>query len=107
MPVFRLEIEARSGLVDAAGEATARRLRSFLGIDARVRTRRVYLLDLEIDEGEAATILDNLVDPIAEVGALGMLADPAAGEAIVAAHGGNVDVQGSVFTVRLPCLPVP
>lgn len=27
--------------------------------------------------------------------------------AIVAAHGGNVDVQGSVFTVRLPCLPVP
>jgi two-component system OmpR family sensor kinase len=27
--------------------------------------------------------------------------------AIVAAHGGTVNVQGSVFTVRLPCRPVP
>ena len=81
VPVHRLEIEARPGLSDALGAATVRRLRSHLDVEATVRTRRIYLLDLDIDEGEAATVLDNLVDPVAEVGALGMLRDaPAEGE---------------------------
>jgi phosphoribosylformylglycinamidine synthase len=78
VPVHRLEIEARPGLSDALGAATVRRLRSHLDVEATVRTRRIYLLDLDIDEGEAATVLDNLVDPVAEVGALGMLRDPQA-----------------------------
>ena len=76
VPVHRLEIEARPGLSDALAESTARRLRSELAITAAVRTRRVYLLDLDLDDEGAAEVLDRLVDPVAEVGALGMLDDP-------------------------------
>ncbi len=80
VPVHRLEIEARPGLSDALAESTARRLRSELAITATVRTRRVYLLDLDIDGAEAAEVLARLVDPVAEIGALGMLDEPEAGE---------------------------
>ncbi len=75
VPVHRLEIEARPGLSDALAESTARRLRSEFGITATVRTRRVYLLDLDLTEHEAVAALAQLVDPVAEIGALGMLRD--------------------------------
>lgn len=75
MPVHRLEIATRPGLRDTLGEATERRLRHLGAGDARVRTRKVFHLDLDVDEAEAARVLAHLVDPIAEVGAVGMLHD--------------------------------
>lgn len=76
MPVYRLEIEARPGLPDALGAVTQQQLQAFLGLaPARVRTRKVYLLDLDIDAGEAERIAAALIDPIAEVGVIGLLPD--------------------------------
>ena len=76
MPLYRLEIEARPGLPDALGAVTRQELQAFLSLTpTRVRTRKIYHLDLDIDASEAARIAAALVDPIAEVGAIGMLAD--------------------------------
>jgi phosphoribosylformylglycinamidine synthase II len=76
VPVYRLEIATRPGLRDALGEATERRLIAS-GVEPHgVRARKVYHLDLEIDADEAARILAHLVDPITEIGALGVLDDP-------------------------------
>jgi phosphoribosylformylglycinamidine synthase subunit PurSL len=78
--VYRLEIEARPGLPDALGAVTQKQLRSWLGlVPERVRTRKVYLLDLEITEVEADRVAAAIVDPIAEIGALGMLPDDVTG----------------------------
>ncbi|KIG12324.1 Phosphoribosylformylglycinamidine synthase, PurS subunit [Enhygromyxa salina] len=77
MTLHRLEIEARSGLGDPLAEATRRRLDTWLQLRPRaLATRRVYHLELGLDADEAAQVLAALVDPVAEVGALGMLADP-------------------------------
>ncbi|MEZ4451209.1 MAG: AIR synthase-related protein [Nannocystaceae bacterium] len=75
MPTYRLEIETRPDLRDALGVASARRLSAYLGLRVQARTRRIYLLDLDVDADEAAAILEVLVDPVAERGALGTLAD--------------------------------
>ena len=76
MTVHRLEIEARPGLADPLAEATKRRLDTWLGLRPQaLRTRKVYHLDLGLSEDEAARVLAALVDPVAEVGALGMLDD--------------------------------
>lgn len=75
--LHRLEIEARPGLGDPLAEATRRRLDTWLGLRPRaLRTRKVYHLDLDLDAASAARVLEALVDPIAERGALGMLEDP-------------------------------
>jgi phosphoribosylformylglycinamidine synthase subunit PurSL len=75
--VHRLEIEARRGLADPLAEATKQRLDTWLGLRPRaLRTRKVYHLDLGLSPEQAAEVLDALVDPVAEVGALGLLADP-------------------------------
>jgi phosphoribosylformylglycinamidine synthase II len=75
--VHRLEIEARQGLADPLAEATKRRLDTWLGLRPRtLRTRKVYHLDFDLARDEAARVLEALVDPVAEVGALGMLEDP-------------------------------
>lgn len=75
--LHRLEIEARPGLGDPLAEATRRRLDTWLGLQPRaLRTRKVYHLDLDLDAASAARVLEALVDPIAECGALGMLDDP-------------------------------
>lgn len=75
--VQRLEIEARPGLPDPLAAATLHRLATWLGLQPRaLRTRKVVHLDLGLDEREAAQVLAALTDPVAEVGALGMLPDP-------------------------------
>lgn len=77
MTVHRLEIEARQGLADPLAEATKQRLDTWLGLRPRaVRTRKVYHLDFGLAHDEAERVLATLVDPVAEVGALGMLDDP-------------------------------
>ncbi|MFO7561171.1 MAG: AIR synthase-related protein [Enhygromyxa sp.] len=77
MTVHRLEIEARPGLADPLAEATKQRLDTWLGLRPRaLRTRKVYHLDFGLPQDEAERVLAALVDPVAEVGALGMLDDP-------------------------------
>ncbi|MEE9383937.1 MAG: AIR synthase-related protein [Nannocystaceae bacterium] len=76
MTVHRLEIEARSGVDDAPAHEIARRLETWLQQSPRVvRTRKVVWLDFDLSEREAARVLAALVDPVAEVGVLGMLPD--------------------------------
>jgi phosphoribosylformylglycinamidine synthase len=75
--LWRLEIGARPELSDALASATATRLKAVLGLSpTSLRTRKLYHLDLGLDAGEAAQVLQALVDPISEVGALGCLPDP-------------------------------
>lgn len=76
--VFRLEIAARAELGDALATATGARLAAALGrAPAGLRTRKVYLLDLDVTRGEAEQVLAALTDPVAEVGAVGALPDDA------------------------------
>ena len=76
MSVHRLEIEARPGLPDALGAVTQKQLQAFLRLTPeRVRSRKIYHLDLDIDAAEAERIAAALVDPIAEIGAIGVLPD--------------------------------
>jgi phosphoribosylformylglycinamidine synthase II len=109
--VHRLEIEARQGLADPLAEATRRRLDTWLGLRPRaLRTRKVYHLDFGLARNEAARVLEALVDPVAEVGALGMLEDPELdGEApwalAVGFAPGVTDAVGrSVATATADCL---
>ena len=76
MTVHRLEIEARRGSDDASAHEIAHRLRGWLGLSAQaVRTRKVVWLEFGLLDDEAARVLTALVDPVAEVGAVGMLPD--------------------------------
>jgi phosphoribosylformylglycinamidine synthase II len=76
MPIFRLEIENRPHVPDALGAMTDRQLADWLGLHAaRVRTRKLFLCDLDIDAAEAARFLDAITDPVIEVSALGNLPD--------------------------------
>ncbi|HWB76808.1 MAG TPA: AIR synthase-related protein [Nannocystaceae bacterium] len=73
---WRLEIEVRPHVRDALAAASAARFSAWLGIvPSELRTRKVFHLDLGIDEVEAERVLGALVDPVAERGALGMLPD--------------------------------
>ena len=111
MTVHRLEIEARQGLADPLAEATKQRLDTWLGLRPRaLRTRKVYHLDFALTREEAQRVLAALVDPVAEVGALGMLDDPQLdGEApwalSVGFAPGVTDAVGrSVATAAADCL---
>lgn len=112
MAIHRLEIEVRPGLVDALAEQTRRRLSSWVGLDPRaLRTRRVIHLDLGLSTQEAQRVLAALVDPVAEVGALGLLPDvpTAGGEAPLALQVGlrpgvTDSVGGSVVRAAEDCL---
>jgi phosphoribosylformylglycinamidine synthase II len=74
--VQRLEIEARPGLPDPLARATIHRLAVWLDVHPRaLRTRKVHHLDLGLDSRDAERVLAALTDPVAEVGALGMLDD--------------------------------
>ncbi len=76
MPIFRLEIENRPAVPDALATKTAQTLSAWLGLSpARIRTRKVYLCDLDIAEAEAEKVLAAIVDPVIEVAALGALPD--------------------------------
>jgi phosphoribosylformylglycinamidine synthase len=72
--VTRIEIETRPDLQDPIGSETEQKIRSFLGIPVeRVRTCAVYRVDAELRPGEAERVLDELVDPVLQRGALGRL----------------------------------
>ncbi|MCA9687269.1 MAG: hypothetical protein KC457_34230, partial [Myxococcales bacterium] len=76
MTVHRLEIEVRPGLADPLAEATRKRLETWLGLrPSALRTRKVYHLDHGLTDAEAGQVLAALTDPVAEIGALGMLDD--------------------------------
>jgi len=93
--LWRLEITARPELSDALASATAKRLKAVLGLTpTSLRTRKLYHLDLGLDAGEAAQVLEALVDPVSDVGALGCLPDPA--DALVLSVGFRPGVTDSV-----------
>jgi phosphoribosylformylglycinamidine synthase len=74
--ITRIEIGTRVELPDARGERVAQAIRSFLGIPVeRVRTRDVYRIEAELTDDERARVLDELVDPVLQRGALGRLED--------------------------------
>src|SRR5262245_38162222 len=76
MPIFRLEIENRAHVPDALAAMTERQLSDWLGLHpARVRTRKLFLCDLDIDAVEAARFLEAITDPVIETSALGILPD--------------------------------
>jgi len=76
VPTYRLEIEPRPEMPDPAARELESRLRSWAALSpSRVSSRRVYLLDLDIQEQAARDVLEALTDPVAEVGTLGQLPD--------------------------------
>jgi phosphoribosylformylglycinamidine synthase len=82
--VTRLEIAVRPGLRDPRGEEAEHRIRSFLGIPVEhVRTREVYRIEAELTPDESRRVLDEFIDPVQQVGALGRLAEEAAYDVIV------------------------
>ena len=87
MKVHRLEIATRPPLPDARGLAVAATVRDFLGIPvASVRTRDVHHVEADLSEAEAARVLHEFVDPIAQQGALGRLEDGPFGVAVTVAY---------------------
>ncbi|MFZ6181500.1 phosphoribosylformylglycinamidine synthase subunit PurL [Nannocystis pusilla] len=99
---YRLEIAVRPDLSDALATATGAQLAG-LG-PSGLRTRKVYVLDLDIGPAEAERVLAALTDPVAEVGAVGALADDfgapagAAGEPWLLTIGFRPGVTDSVGT---------
>jgi phosphoribosylformylglycinamidine synthase subunit PurSL len=76
MPIHRLEIENRPAAADALATKTAQMLSAWLGLSpARIRTRKVYLCNLDIDEEEASRVLAAIADPVLEIAAVGALPD--------------------------------
>ena len=74
--VHRFEIAPAEGVRDPRGEAIAAAVRDFVGIPVtRVRTRDVYRIDADLSGAEARRVLHELVDPVAQRGALGRLDD--------------------------------
>ncbi|HEX4822748.1 MAG TPA: AIR synthase-related protein [Candidatus Polarisedimenticolaceae bacterium] len=70
--VHRLEIASRPGLADPRGAALVRAARAFLGLTLRAaRTRDVYRIDAALSDEEAARVLHEFVDPVAQRGSLG------------------------------------
>ncbi|MBL4683908.1 MAG: hypothetical protein JKY37_04920 [Nannocystaceae bacterium] len=97
MSTFRLEIGPRPSMPDPTAKALAARLRSWAGLSpASVSSRRVYLLDLDIDAQAAEQILQAVTDPVAEAGALGQLPDDP--EAVLLEVGLRPGVTDSVGT---------
>lgn len=76
MPIHRVEIETRSPLPDALAEEVEQRLRQWLGLTVgRVTRRKVFHLDLGLQEEDANEVARALVDPVSEQGAVGGLPD--------------------------------
>jgi phosphoribosylformylglycinamidine synthase len=74
--VHRVEIQSTPEAGDALAVITQRRLAQWLDLHPRrVVTRRVYHLDLALSDAEARRVADAIVDPIAEIGTVGMLPD--------------------------------
>lgn len=80
MPIFRLEIENRPHVPDALGVMTERRLAAWLGAKTRVKTRKLFLCDLDISVEEAGRFLEAITDPVIETSALGVLPDDTSAE---------------------------
>ena len=96
-PVWRLEIGSKPGMPDALAAATRLRLQTVGVSPLDLATRKVFLLDLsyEPDPGEVAQILAALVDPVTEVGAVGVLPDPV-GDTLVLTVGYRPGVTDAV-----------
>lgn len=75
MPIFRLEIENRPHIPDALGAKTERRLEDWLRVKPRIRTRKLFLCDLDINAEEAERFLEAITDPVLETSAVGVLPD--------------------------------
>lgn len=77
----RIEIETRPDLDDPLAAQTLRRCVEWLHVTpSRVRTRKVFSFDLragerELSAADASAVLAAILDPVAEVGALGRLSD--------------------------------
>ena len=72
--VTRLEIGLRPERRDPRGEEVERTVRSFLGIPIEgVRTRDVYHVEGDLSAAEAGRVLDELVDPVLQRGAIGRI----------------------------------
>ncbi|HKQ60090.1 MAG TPA: phosphoribosylformylglycinamidine synthase subunit PurS, partial [Candidatus Polarisedimenticolaceae bacterium] len=72
--VTRIEIATRPEQRDPRGAAVAHEIRTFLGVPVRrVRSVDVYRIDAELDGDEARRVLEEFVDPVLQVGALGRL----------------------------------
>lgn len=81
MPIQRVEIETRPEFPDALAGQVEQRLRQWLGLTVgRVRRRKVFHFDLDLSDAEAQTVLEGLVDPVSERGAIGMLPDEFGGD---------------------------
>lgn len=79
MSVHRVEIESSARAGDALAAQTLARLRAWQGIEpSRVRTRRVYHLDLGLSDDEATRVCAALADPVGEHASLGLLDDEGA-----------------------------
>lgn len=98
-------------MVDALAVETRHRLETWLDLrPAALRTRRVVHLELGLRDDEAAQVLAALVDPVAEVGAVGLLPDPEPEDAswvalAVGLRPGVTDsVGGSVVRAAEDCL---
>ncbi len=74
--VTRIEIAGREGQVDPRGVHAAERIRNFLGISITgLRTRNVYRIEADLNEGEAEKILREFTDPVLHNGAVGRVND--------------------------------
>ncbi|MGB1699970.1 MAG: AIR synthase related protein, partial [Nannocystaceae bacterium] len=109
MAIFRLEIETRPDLTDALAIRTSARLDAWLAMaPAQLRTRRVFHVDVMHEDGrplseeDSRAVLEALVDPVAEVGSVGMLEDPPFESGVALAVGFRPGVTDTVgATVRL------
>ena len=109
MAIHRLEIETRPDLTDALATRTCARLDAWLQVaPTQLRTRRVFHLDVrgedgvELSAGEIQEVLEALVDPVAEVGSVGMLPDPNFDAGVALAVGFRPGVTDTVAaTVRV------
>ncbi len=97
MAVHRIEIRASARAGDALAAQTRARLHRWLGLEAsRVQTRRIYHLDLGLEQAEAQRVLAALTDPISEEGSLALLDDEGAAVwAQVAFKPGVTDTVGA------------
>ena len=66
--VYRIEVGFKPHIIDALGERTKADISNFLGSTVdKVRTKRVFTLDMELKAGELERIKRELfVDPIIE-----------------------------------------
>lgn len=80
MPVYRLEVEVSPGRRDPAAHTLRRRFSEWESCEiAQLQQRKIYWLSMDAGPELAQALLDAIVDPVLERGALGSLPDPGEG----------------------------